>query len=822
MNKKFLSVILFSALMVGTAGTFTSCKDYDDDIDQINKELTDIKSQIEALENKINEGKWITSVTPSTDGLTITLSDGQTYNITNGKNGQDGAAGAAGTEWTISEDGYWVCNGEKTDVKAVGKDGEKGENGEDGQQEVKFENGKWLLWNGTEFVEFKGAAATTENVPYYYTDPDDQNYAILVVFDENGQNKKEIRLPLNEGLAQISIVSNKGLKVYYSIATSNKALQAWEGPKGAPAKGSYMITYSDDSLMVQVTPNNFDLAKTELQLVNSKNEVAPVTLGAPVAYNGLYTRAVSANGLFQIPFSIEKITDEIVEAYPNEVDKKPALALVANDKVRSMYENTLVVEKAVRNTDFGFFYVSKKDIDGGYSFYIEPGKSATLKAVSNADQLYDAYLTVDEYSKADSIKYGIKTDGLTISCSEAAKGNLTFNVHTLDVAGNVTHSQYYVSVTFDQEMTEKAYEFETQEHITTGVIANQKLLVDFAPYFKDMTEADRILWNADTYMSYSGGVDWVYTDEATGREVTVENKRGLIQEIQMATADGVVVTDNKDFAKLLITFNTDYSNFKFTGVYTAKVTFYNYDANTKEVVSIPFELANPTDEEIAQQYSYNPAYYDATAKVFTIPSATSVDLQTLITSNYVSYSDITVNEEELRVSGSVVTMVDATDLNTVYTVDGLKLDYLGNTFDIPAIKVKFIEFKNYKFATANTLSLQSGKVENAVIKYGKPATTSDKAAYYSFKTLLNADVAATNVTNVRCEFTSPVATDGSGNLISDVTVDGDNNITVNFTGKKTTVDTSVAIKVIATVSVDGVTEEVEGTITVNIKKYPTE
>ena len=30
MNKKFLSVILFSALMVGTAGTFTSCKDYDD------------------------------------------------------------------------------------------------------------------------------------------------------------------------------------------------------------------------------------------------------------------------------------------------------------------------------------------------------------------------------------------------------------------------------------------------------------------------------------------------------------------------------------------------------------------------------------------------------------------------------------------------------------------------------------------------------------------------------------------------------------------------------------------------------------------------
>ncbi len=40
MNKKFLSVILFSALMVGTAGTFTSCKDYDDDIKDLQNKLT--------------------------------------------------------------------------------------------------------------------------------------------------------------------------------------------------------------------------------------------------------------------------------------------------------------------------------------------------------------------------------------------------------------------------------------------------------------------------------------------------------------------------------------------------------------------------------------------------------------------------------------------------------------------------------------------------------------------------------------------------------------------------------------------------------------
>ena len=296
MNKKIFSAALFGALMALSAGTFTSCKDYDEDIDRIDTELSGIKSQLEALETKINEGKWITSVTPSADGLTITLSDGQTYNITNGKNGQDGqdgTAGAAGTEWTISEDGYWVCNGEKTDVKAVGQDGEKGE---PGQQEVKFENGKWFLWNGTEFVEFKGAA-TSGNIPFYYTDPNDQNYTILVVFDENGQNKKEIRLPMNEGLAQISVLNDDSyLSVNYTIAGEIK----WDGAKAVPAKGDYLITQSFDSLLVQVTPTNYDLAAiSSFSLVNSLNEAAPVTIGAPVAFNQvLNTKSVSKGGLY--------------------------------------------------------------------------------------------------------------------------------------------------------------------------------------------------------------------------------------------------------------------------------------------------------------------------------------------------------------------------------------------------------------------------------------------------------------------------------------------------------------------------------------------
>ena len=50
MNKKFLSAILFGALMVSSTGTFVSCKDYDDDIDNINKELSTLKGDLSALQ----------------------------------------------------------------------------------------------------------------------------------------------------------------------------------------------------------------------------------------------------------------------------------------------------------------------------------------------------------------------------------------------------------------------------------------------------------------------------------------------------------------------------------------------------------------------------------------------------------------------------------------------------------------------------------------------------------------------------------------------------------------------------------------------------
>ena len=57
MNKKYLSALLFGAVMIASTGTFTSCKDYDDDIqnlqEQINAQKSTLEDKVAAVETTI-------------------------------------------------------------------------------------------------------------------------------------------------------------------------------------------------------------------------------------------------------------------------------------------------------------------------------------------------------------------------------------------------------------------------------------------------------------------------------------------------------------------------------------------------------------------------------------------------------------------------------------------------------------------------------------------------------------------------------------------------------------------------------------------------
>ena len=135
MKRKYFSALLMGALTIASVSTFTSCKDYDDDISNLQQQIDSNAKAIETIQNLIKGGGLVKGVTSNNDGITVTLSDGNTVTISNGKDG------APGTAWTIGTDGYWYLDGKKTENLARGPQGEKGEQGERGEQGVKGEPG---------------------------------------------------------------------------------------------------------------------------------------------------------------------------------------------------------------------------------------------------------------------------------------------------------------------------------------------------------------------------------------------------------------------------------------------------------------------------------------------------------------------------------------------------------------------------------------------------------------------------------------------------------------------------------------------------------
>ena len=133
MNKKITKLFLAGALVLGLAGAFVACTDYDDDINSLQEQIADQQSQIAQLQAAISGGAVITSVTPTTDGFTFTLSNGNSYTVKNGKDGVAGAKGDPGAPGAKGDKGDPGAPGEKGDKGAPGEDGAKGDKGAHGE-----------------------------------------------------------------------------------------------------------------------------------------------------------------------------------------------------------------------------------------------------------------------------------------------------------------------------------------------------------------------------------------------------------------------------------------------------------------------------------------------------------------------------------------------------------------------------------------------------------------------------------------------------------------------------------------------------------------
>ncbi len=121
MNKKLFSTLLMGGLLFSFTGGFVSCsEDYDGDIKDLQTQITANSNAIAEIQALLARGVVITNVTKNAEGILLTMSDGSTQQLTNGKDGVDGTNGADGKDGqdgkpgsvvTIGENGNWHIDG---------------------------------------------------------------------------------------------------------------------------------------------------------------------------------------------------------------------------------------------------------------------------------------------------------------------------------------------------------------------------------------------------------------------------------------------------------------------------------------------------------------------------------------------------------------------------------------------------------------------------------------------------------------------------------------------------------------------------------------
>lgn len=515
--------------------------------------------------------------------------------------------------------------------------------------------------------------------------------------------------------------------------------------------------------------------------------------------------------------------------------------------------------KTSQTLKFGIYDENGSFINGSFTGNIKTKAEEPLTIVTDVPKyLYDAYLTVADDYKADSIRYGLVTDKtMTIQSNEKAQGYIKFIVHYMDTYGTVypteaqikAENEPYVWVWFGEEYEDETISsIASTSHTAIAYDAKnpdaQSMLVDFSKYFEGMSASDRILWNSDNGANFSWrnnsvvNVKWTYTDRNGRTQEKIVSD--LIEYYQMADKDGKLLgkfnnnyynftaEDKAKFAKLFVKFKQNYGSqlFEFgNGQLVFSINITDNDKKVNQTIEIPFEIKNPTADEQKKHYSFNSHYYSN--GVFSVIDATEVDMNQMITADAdcgMDFSDMKVAEDSkgyINISNSsIVNLTSEGKKGTAYSVEGIVLKYLNRPIELDAVKVKFVTSKEFSITAANAPSFQSGKVESKTILYKKEATDKDKKeSFYKVVDALGEFVDVANVQSIKIvEFVSPKNGEGQ-DLLNTPTIatDGSYTMTVKSTGAKATVDSTVTIKVQA--EVNGKTYD--GEVTVTIKKFPT-
>ena len=611
MNKKFLSAVLFGALMVSSTGTFVSCKDYDEDIDRIDKELVDIKSALSALQAKVDAGKYVTNVVKNGDGITVTWSDNSTSTIETIK-GDKGEDGKNGTVVTII-DGYWAFDGVKSEYPAKGDKGDKGDQGEPGDaaaagHDAKIsENGYWMVWD-TE----KAAYVETEYIAGGAVAAQVKGGWNITVKDENG-DEQTIFIPSSATMGYMDVLN--GANPMHALYGINEKDVEYGPAKKTLKKGLY--TTLDRDLEVVVNPQGTDASAYSFNLMNSANVDTELPFKDAVPFKGVLTRATSENAVWVLPHDFvryENIDDARTKNYllfkAND-GAKHALSLTAtlNETIiKTPYDLSAQLKK-IGEVNVGLRNLENCAVNVDYTpivSYISPSVDAAA--------VYDYWITLEQSAKnlKNAQLYGVEIDkeghSFKFTRETGVNNYIEFVYNYILMDGTIVQGDKDAPhfLAYQREEMANAHEI-TLERLKTAMDAtvildanknytNEYVLTtkayDLAKLVGDMSDVEKAVWkSAIASSSYEcnliggeAGEEWDNWNE--WNSVNHQRKWNIIPVFD--TKENTVVF------KFYVS-STYAANFILNKAYELTVTVNDEDTKTPVAsIILPFEFTQPT------------------------------------------------------------------------------------------------------------------------------------------------------------------------------------------------------------------------------------
>ena len=655
MNKKFLSAILFGTLMVTSAGTFVSCKDYDDDIDNLQGQIDANKAGIEELKKLIGEGDYVTNVTKDGDNIVVSF-----------KNAGDKTIELKDEVGSICkvENGELYIDGKATGIK-ISADAPVTEF----KPAVKVEDGKWAVLQADGTYKTTGIPATGVTVSGSQTEG-----FILTFVNAEGE---ETVIELPTAASRITSLSvNKGEETTvklnkYTFDITAEEKKAWEKATGKTVTSAKFIVAdnAENKVSVRVNPVDVDATAIEFVAINGKNEVlSNVTFVANEDKNyATEVRAAYGNGLYhmtvkQFTLADDKASNALGEAM---AVGKGYYALTANKVYRAEYNMKFSIEDAA--AAIGGILVDDKEVKAA-AVTVDAGKAHSV-TVENEEDLYDLYLSASQ----ENIKlFGLEFDNekgtftITKTPDVVTAAYFDLTVHTLDNSGEVAEETITVTLS-DVIITDADYATRT-----LAIVANntEDVSKDKNFFTADMATMTKALGNElDAWKRKVANASVAFYSDAKCEKAAVEGDNAAGVALTFVDAEGKELTENAIKSavdmKFAVTNATASKVFKVNTVYYAKVTFTTTGDSELNSVVVPFKFTVPT---LASMFATEAAVFkgDVAYAYMNVADQTNGEAAYSLKRAFAKYPEVSLDmDDETAIVGDY-TSTDLAEVSTTF------------------------------------------------------------------------------------------------------------------------------------------------------------